>query len=214
MGLHYPGGPWLARLAEQGDAEAFKLPRPLLHSGDLDFSFAGLKTAVLTQARKLGDQLEARKADLAASTQAAIVEVLLKKSMAAIEQTGLDRSWWRAAWEPTACCAAARCGLRQARRARALSGAAPVHRQRRDDRDGGGDAAAGRRPGADRALCLRRQAAMAIGVVASGRLNSLRASDGSGRTSSILRHSCDHWGQSWPPSVVKTRPGGSASASS
>ena len=91
MGLPYPGGPWLAKLAEEGDAAAFKLPRPLLHSGDLDFSFAGLKTAVLTQARKLGGELEARKADLAASTQAAIVEVLLKKSLAAIEATGLDR---------------------------------------------------------------------------------------------------------------------------
>jgi N6-L-threonylcarbamoyladenine synthase len=91
MGLPYPGGPWLARLAEQGDAAAFKLPRPLLHSGDLDFSFAGLKTAVLTQARKLGGELEARKADLAASTQAAIVEVLLKKSLAAITRTGLKR---------------------------------------------------------------------------------------------------------------------------
>jgi hypothetical protein len=54
LGLGYPGGPALARLAEQGDAAAFKLPRPLLHSGDLDFSFAGLKTAVLTQHRKLG----------------------------------------------------------------------------------------------------------------------------------------------------------------
>jgi N6-L-threonylcarbamoyladenine synthase len=91
MGLPYPGGPWLAKLAEQGDAAAFKLPRPLLHSGDLDFSFAGLKTAVLTQARKLGDALEARKADLAASTQAAIVEVLLKKSLGALEETGLRR---------------------------------------------------------------------------------------------------------------------------
>ncbi|SDC09957.1 N6-L-threonylcarbamoyladenine synthase [Variovorax sp. CF079] len=91
MGLPYPGGPWLAKLAEEGDAAAFKLPRPLLHSGDLDFSFAGLKTAVLTQARKLGGELEARKADLAASTQAAIVDVLLRKSLAAIEQTGLDR---------------------------------------------------------------------------------------------------------------------------
>ena len=91
MGLPYPGGPWLAKLAEDGNAEAFKLPRPLLHSGNLDFSFAGLKTAVLTQARKLGDALEARKADLAASTQAAIVEVLLKKSLAALQQTGLRR---------------------------------------------------------------------------------------------------------------------------
>lgn len=91
MGLPYPGGPWLASLAEQGDPTAFKLPRPLLRSGDLDFSFAGLKTAVLTQSKKLGSELEARKADLAASTQAAIVEVLLKKSIAALEQTGLDR---------------------------------------------------------------------------------------------------------------------------
>lgn len=91
MGLGYPGGPALARLAEQGDPAAFKLPRPLLHSGDLDFSFAGLKTAVLTQAKKLGDELEARKADLAASTQAAIVEVLVRKAMAALDQAGLKR---------------------------------------------------------------------------------------------------------------------------
>lgn len=91
MGLGYPGGPALSKLAQQGDATAFKLPRPLLHSGDLDFSFAGLKTAVLTQAQKLGAQLEARKADLAASTEAAIVEVLLKKSLAALRQTGLTR---------------------------------------------------------------------------------------------------------------------------
>ena len=91
MGLGYPGGPALSRLAEQGDPTAFKLPRPLLHSGNLDFSFAGLKTAVLTQAKKLGDELEARKADLAASTEAAIVDVLIKKTMTALKQTGLQR---------------------------------------------------------------------------------------------------------------------------
>jgi N6-L-threonylcarbamoyladenine synthase len=92
LGLPYPGGPALARLAQQGDALAFKLPRPLLHSGDLDFSFSGLKTAVLTQARKLGEVIgEKDKADLAASTQAAIVEVLVKKSLKALEQTGLKR---------------------------------------------------------------------------------------------------------------------------
>ena len=91
MGLGYPGGPALSRLAQQGDATAFKLPRPLLHSGDLDFSFAGLKTAVLTQAKKLGDELEPRKADLAASTEAAIVEVLLKKSLSALRETRLKR---------------------------------------------------------------------------------------------------------------------------
>ena len=91
MGLPYPGGPGLSRLAQSGDPAAFKLPRPLLHSGNLDFSFAGLKTAVLTQSQKLGTDLEARKADLAASTQAAIVEVLVKKSMMALRQTGSKR---------------------------------------------------------------------------------------------------------------------------
>lgn len=91
LGLGYPGGPALSKLAEQGDAAAFRLPRPLLHSGDLDFSFAGLKTAVLTQVKKLGGELEARKADVAASTQAAIVEVLVKKSLAALEETGMKR---------------------------------------------------------------------------------------------------------------------------
>jgi len=91
LGLGYPGGPALSRLAEQGDAAAFKLPRPLLHSGNLDFSFAGLKTAVMTQAKKLGEALPARTADLAASTEAAIVEVLVKKSLAALAQTGLPR---------------------------------------------------------------------------------------------------------------------------
>ena len=91
LGLGYPGGPALSRLAEQGQPDAFKLPRPLLHSGNLDFSFAGLKTAVLTQAKKLGQDLAARKADLAASTQAAIVDVLVKKSIMALKETGLRR---------------------------------------------------------------------------------------------------------------------------
>ena len=55
MGLPYPGGPWRCRgWRSRAIPTAFKLPRPLMHSGDLDFSFAGLKTAVLTQAKKLG----------------------------------------------------------------------------------------------------------------------------------------------------------------
>ncbi len=92
LGLPYPGGPHLARLAQGGDAQAFTLPRPLLHSGDLDFSFSGLKTAVLTQAKKLGAVIsEKDRANLAASTQAAIVEVLVKKSLKALAQTGLKR---------------------------------------------------------------------------------------------------------------------------
>jgi N6-L-threonylcarbamoyladenine synthase len=91
LGLGYPGGPALARLAEFGDEKAFALPRPLLHSGNLDFSFAGLKTAVRTQALKLPGNCEQPKADLGASTQAAIVEVLVRKSIAAVEASGLQR---------------------------------------------------------------------------------------------------------------------------
>ena len=92
LGLGYPGGPALARLAEAGRADAYALPRPLLHSGNLDFSFAGLKTAVLTQVRKLPAGPDAAtRADLSASTQAAIVDVLVKKSLAALKATGLDR---------------------------------------------------------------------------------------------------------------------------
>lgn len=91
LGLGYPGGPALSKMAEAGDPTAFKLPRPLLQSGNLDFSFAGLKTAVMTQAKKLGEDLDKRKADLAASTEAAIVEVLLKKSLSALQDTGLER---------------------------------------------------------------------------------------------------------------------------
>ncbi len=92
LGLGYPGGPALSRLAEHGDATAFGLPRPLLHSGNLDFSFAGLKTAVWTQVKKRSDAgCDAWRADLAAATQAAIVEVLVKKSMRALRETGLSR---------------------------------------------------------------------------------------------------------------------------
>lgn len=100
IGLGYPGGPALSRMAEGGNGAAFALPRPLLHSSNLDFSFAGLKTAVLVQANKLvaahgvkaaeGLELSVRR-DLAASTQAAIVEVLVKKSLSALKATGLKR---------------------------------------------------------------------------------------------------------------------------
>ncbi|WP_342621170.1 tRNA (adenosine(37)-N6)-threonylcarbamoyltransferase complex transferase subunit TsaD [Rhodoferax sp. GW822-FHT02A01] len=100
MGLDYPGGPLLARMAESGNPKAYTLPRPLLHSGNLDFSFAGLKTAVLVQSQKMvaaagvsifKDLPQDEQHDLAASTQAAIVEVLVKKAMMALKQTGLKR---------------------------------------------------------------------------------------------------------------------------
>jgi N6-L-threonylcarbamoyladenine synthase len=92
LGLGYPGGPALARLAEFGDAKAFDLPRPLLHSGNLDFSFAGLKTAVRTQVMKLGSNVcEQDRANVAAATQQAIVDVLVRKSLQALRDTGCDR---------------------------------------------------------------------------------------------------------------------------
>ena len=94
MGLGYPGGPALARLAAHGDPKAYALPRPLLHSANLDFSFAGLKTAVMTQHRKLGlgtggQPSEQALVNLAASTQAAIVDVLVAKALKALKQSGV-----------------------------------------------------------------------------------------------------------------------------
>lgn len=100
LGLGYPGGPALARLAVLGNAKAFNLPRPLLHDGTLDFSFAGLKTSVMTHWRKVesaarGDgpspALERARADMAASTEAAIVDVLVAKSLKALKRTGLKQ---------------------------------------------------------------------------------------------------------------------------
>lgn len=95
MGLGYPGGPALSRLAQQGDASKFDLPRPMLHSADLDFSFSGLKTAVLTRLKALeaqkGGITEQQRADLAAATEAAIVDVLVGKSIKAMKRSGQKR---------------------------------------------------------------------------------------------------------------------------
>ena len=91
LGLPYPGGPALARLAEFGTPGAFTLPRPMLHSGDLNFSFSGLKTAVVTVVRNAGNVCDAVRADIAAAFQDAIVDVLVAKAMAALKITRLDR---------------------------------------------------------------------------------------------------------------------------
>ena len=88
LGLGYPGGPQLAKLAEQGVAGRFRLPRPMLHSGDLDFSFSGLKTAVLNIVSAPGWN-PAAMADLAAEFQQAVVEVLCAKALAALKKVGL-----------------------------------------------------------------------------------------------------------------------------
>ncbi|HQR51784.1 MAG TPA: tRNA (adenosine(37)-N6)-threonylcarbamoyltransferase complex transferase subunit TsaD [Burkholderiales bacterium] len=90
LGLGYPGGPALARLAAEGRADRFALPRPMLASSDLDFSFSGLKTAVALLIRRVQPD-QATRADVAASFQAAIVDVLVAKAVAALEWTGLRR---------------------------------------------------------------------------------------------------------------------------
>ncbi len=91
LGLSYPGGPEISRLAEAGDAEKYKLPRPMLHSKDLNFSFSGLKTAVLTAVRNCGDQLEGQKQDIARGLVDAIVDVLTAKCLSALKETGFNQ---------------------------------------------------------------------------------------------------------------------------
>ncbi|HVL96396.1 MAG TPA: tRNA (adenosine(37)-N6)-threonylcarbamoyltransferase complex transferase subunit TsaD [Solirubrobacteraceae bacterium] len=91
LGLGYPGGPALSRLATEGDPAAFDFPTARKVPG-LDFSFAGLKTALLYAVRDLGEEAtRERAADLAASYEHAIVEALMARVERAIEQTGLDR---------------------------------------------------------------------------------------------------------------------------
>lgn len=90
LGLGYPGGPALSLLAERGHAGRHKLPRPMIASGDLEFSFSGLKTAVLTLVRG-ADANEQFRADVARAFQDAIVEVLVAKCMLAMERTHLKR---------------------------------------------------------------------------------------------------------------------------
>lgn len=91
LDLGYPGGPQLAHLAQSGQAGKFRLPRPMLGSGDLDFSFSGLKTAVLTQIRGQRVLGASERADLAAEFQEAVVDVLVAKSLAALDRCGLDQ---------------------------------------------------------------------------------------------------------------------------
>jgi N6-L-threonylcarbamoyladenine synthase len=90
LDLPYPGGPALERLAAEGDPHAFEFPIAAGVPG-LDFSFAGLKTALLYKVRDLGDEAQARRADLAASYQRAIVEALALRVERGLRETGLDR---------------------------------------------------------------------------------------------------------------------------
>ncbi len=89
MGLPYPGGPELARLAESGDPERFDFPRPMQKKPGLDFSFSGLKTSVLL-AWQASDQSQQIRADIAASFQQAVVDTLTAKVKRALQTTGRD----------------------------------------------------------------------------------------------------------------------------
>lgn len=92
LGLGYPGGPAISRMAEFGDPSVYTLPRPMLHSGNLNFSFSGLKTAVLTVVKnQLTNICEQDKANVARSFVDAIVDVLTAKCVNALKQTGLKR---------------------------------------------------------------------------------------------------------------------------
>ena len=91
LGLGYPGGPALAALAREGRPGAVHLPRPMLTSRDLDFSFSGLKTAVMTLVRAHPGAGRQFRADVAREFEEAVVEVLAGKCLAALEATGLDR---------------------------------------------------------------------------------------------------------------------------
>ncbi|WP_353154670.1 tRNA (adenosine(37)-N6)-threonylcarbamoyltransferase complex transferase subunit TsaD [Herminiimonas fonticola] len=92
LGLGYPGGPAISRMAEFGDPTAYKLPRPMLHSKNLDFSFSGLKTAVLTVVKNQTTNIcEQDKANIARAFVDAIVEVLTAKCVTALKHTGLKR---------------------------------------------------------------------------------------------------------------------------
>ena len=92
LGLGYPGGPAISRLAEHGDPSVYALPRPMLHSKNLDFSFSGLKTAVLTLVKNHTSELsENDKANIARSFVDAIVDVLVAKCQSALKETKLKR---------------------------------------------------------------------------------------------------------------------------
>ncbi|MDA8899425.1 tRNA (adenosine(37)-N6)-threonylcarbamoyltransferase complex transferase subunit TsaD [Gammaproteobacteria bacterium] len=88
LGLPYPGGPHIERLALKGNSKAYDFPRPMMHSDNLDLSFSGLKTSVLYTVRDIDDLTDQVKADIAASFQQAVIDVLTKKIKKAVELSG------------------------------------------------------------------------------------------------------------------------------
>jgi N6-L-threonylcarbamoyladenine synthase len=90
LGLDYPGGPLLAKMAEHGQPERFRFPRPMTDRPGLDFSFSGLKTFALTTSRDAGDDDQTR-ADIARAFQDAVVDTMIIKCRRALQQTGINR---------------------------------------------------------------------------------------------------------------------------
>jgi N6-L-threonylcarbamoyladenine synthase len=88
LDLPYPGGPHIEKLALQGNSKAYDFPRPMMHSNNLDLSFSGLKTSVLYTVRDIDNLTDQIKADIAASFQQAVIEVLSKKIKKAVEISG------------------------------------------------------------------------------------------------------------------------------
>jgi N6-L-threonylcarbamoyladenine synthase len=88
LGLPYPGGPHIEILALKGNPKAYDFPRPMMHSDNLDLSFSGLKTSVLYTVRDIDDLTDKVKADIAASFQQAVIDVLTKKIKKAVELSG------------------------------------------------------------------------------------------------------------------------------
>jgi tRNA N6-adenosine threonylcarbamoyltransferase len=91
LGLAYPGGPAVARLAEAGRADRFKFPRPMTDRPGLDFSFSGLKTHTQTTLQRLAPTTEQDRADVARAFEDAVVDTLVVKCERALAQTGLER---------------------------------------------------------------------------------------------------------------------------
>ena len=147
MGLPYPGGPALAKLAQQGRQGVFRFSRPMTDRPGLDFSFSGLKTQVLLAWQK-SDQSEQTRADIARGFEEAIVDTLIIKCRRALEASGSEATGdrrWRGC-QPAAAQRTGR-GRREGRFPSLLPAAGLLHRQWRDDRAGRCHSS-GRRPAA------------------------------------------------------------------
>ena len=199
IGLPYPAGPEIDRLAEGGNPKAFDFPRPMIDDPNDDFSFSGLKTSVRYFLRDHPGLLDdaQRVRDLCASVQAAIVDVLVTKTIRAARRLGVGCV---TASGGVTCNRALRQRAHRRLRARAAHPAAgrarPLHRQRRDDRHSG-RAQAGAPAGVNRS---RRGHPPQLGA---GESHASADSDGTHRNSSVAAHSHNRdvgatRSESWP----------------